>query len=130
MHIKRNVLKRTELLKEQLVLGELNKVLLEVRKRLGRHIKDHGDVFDLNSKGLLAVINSRFSHKQHSLDVENKLVLSLMKHGVANSKSKNSPNNTQPKGKRRRHGIKQEDITHKLEVVVHGVHNHKDLDPM
>ncbi len=78
--------KRTEFLKEQLMLRELNKILFEVRKRLGRHVKDHGDVFDLNSKGLLAVINSRFSHEQHSLDVEDKLVLGLVKDGVTNSK--------------------------------------------
>lgn len=114
MHVKRNVLKRTELLKEQLVLSKLNKVLLKVCKRLRRHVKDHGDVFDLNSKGLLAVINSRYSHKQHSLDVENELVLGFVEHGIANGKSKNSPSNAQTKRKCRRHGIKQEDIAHKL----------------
>ena len=94
MHIKRNVLKCTEFLKEQLVLCELNKVLFEVCKRLGRHIKDHGDVFNLDSKRLLAVINSRFSHEQHSLDVENELVLGLVEHGIANGKGKNSPGST------------------------------------
>ena len=57
-------------------------------------------------------------------------MLGLMEHGIANSKGKNSPNNTQPKGKRRRHGIKQEDITHKLEIVVHGIDNHEHLNPM
>ena len=62
MNIKRDVLKRPKLLKEQLVLGKLNEVLLEVGQRLGRHVKDHGDVVDLDSQRLLAVINNRFSH--------------------------------------------------------------------
>lgn len=51
-----------KLLKEQLVLGKLDEVLLEVGQRLGRHVKDHGDVVDLDSQRLLAVINNRFSH--------------------------------------------------------------------
>ena len=62
MNIERDVLKCPKLLKEQLVLGKLNEVLLEVGQRLGRHVKDHGDVVDLDSQRLLAVINNRFSH--------------------------------------------------------------------
>ena len=62
MNIKRDMLERPKLLKEQLVLGKLNEVLLEVGQRLGRHVKDHGDVVDLDSQRLLAVINNRFSH--------------------------------------------------------------------
>ena len=62
MNIERDVLKRSKLLKEQLVLGKLDEVLLEVGQRLGRHVKDHGDVVDLDSQRLLAVINNRFSH--------------------------------------------------------------------
>ena len=62
MNIKRDVLKRPKLLKEQLVLSKLDEVLLEVGQRLRRHVKDHGDVVDLDSQRLLAVINNGFSH--------------------------------------------------------------------
>ena len=61
MNIKRDMLERPKLLKEQLVLGKLDEVLFEVGQRLGRHVKDHG-VVDLDSQRLLAVINNRFSH--------------------------------------------------------------------
>ena len=62
VNIKRDMLERPKLLKEQFVLGKLDEVLLEVGQRLGRHVKDHGDVVDLDSQRLLAVINNRFSH--------------------------------------------------------------------
>ena len=62
MNIKGDMLKRAELFKEELVLCKLNKVFLEVRQRLRRHIEDHSDVFNLNSKRLLAVINRSRRH--------------------------------------------------------------------
>ena len=56
------MLESAELLEEQLVLSELDEILFEVSEGLGRHVENHGDVFNLNSKRLLAVINNRRSH--------------------------------------------------------------------
>ena len=62
MNIERDVLKRPKLLKEQLMLSELNKTFFEAGQRVRRHVKDHGGGVGLDSQRLLVVINNRFSH--------------------------------------------------------------------
>ena len=53
-----------------------------------------------------------------------------MEHGVANSKRKNRPSDAHTKRQERRRGLEQEDVTHKLQVVVHGVRIDQDAHDM
>ena len=81
VNIKRDVLKRPKLLKEQLMLSELNKTFFEAGQRVRRHVKDHGGGVGLDSQRLLVVINNRFSHHRIPLDVEDEFALGLVEDG-------------------------------------------------
>ena len=53
-----------------------------------------------------------------------------MEHGVANDKRKDRPSDAHTKRQKRGRGLEQEDIAHKLQVVIHGVRIHQDTHEM
>ena len=57
-------------------------------------------------------------------------MLGLVEHSVANNQGDNCPNHAKSKRKHGGRRVKQEDIAHELQVVVHGIHNNQHLNPM
>ncbi len=53
-------------------------------------------------------------------------MLVLVKDGVADSHGDNRPGHAKPKLERGGAGLEQEDFTHELQVVIHGVGIHQD----
>ena len=120
----RDVLECLELGEEQLMAHQLDEVLFKAVELFGRHVEDHGDVFDLYGR-LGAQSGSRFGHVG-LLDVEDELVLALAEDRIADGECDEGPGNTHKEGETAGHGLIQEDVAHKRHIVVHGVcvHNH------
>ena len=53
-----------------------------------------------------------------------------MEHGVANNKRKDRPSDAHTKRHKRGRSLEQEDITHKLQIVVHGVRVNQNTNKM
>ena len=57
-------------------------------------------------------------------------MLGLVEHGVTDNQSENCPDYAKSQRKHGGRRVKQENIAHKLQVVIHGVHNDQHLNPV
>ena len=125
LNLEAHVLQSMELLEKQLVAHELDEVLLEGVELLAGHVEDHRDVVDLD--GVLGV--SSVCHGA-ALDVEDELVLGLLEHEDTDDERDDGPRDAHEEHRGRGVLLPQENVTHKLEVVVHGVYLHQHDDPV
>lgn len=125
LNLEAHVLQSMELLEEQLVAHELDEVLLEGVELLAGHVKDHRDVVDLD--GVLGV--GSVCHDS-ALDVEDELVLGLLEHEDTDDERDDGPRDAHEEHRGRWVLLPQEDVTHELEIVVHGVYLHQHDDPV
>ena len=57
-------------------------------------------------------------------------MLGLVEHSVADNQSEYCPDYAKSQRKHGRRRVKEKNIAHKLQVVVHGVHNDQHLNPV